>query len=152
MLVGRGFRRREGGRGGHDNIPRANSHRTRPSLFALVRCQPRKQCGPRTRSRGIKWRRNTKHAGILTLRYPQRLVSKRIFRLLLCTYTHVHVTDCFSTVSTTLSSRGSSHRDVIERRYNLYRGRRRKILSKYLFRAKDLTFKIDFGILTLKSC
>lgn len=148
MLVGEGLDGGKAGEGGHDNIPRANSHGTRPSLFALVRCQPRKQCGPRTRSRGIKWRRNTKHAGILTLRYPQRLVSKRIFRLLLCTYTHVHVTDCFSTVSTTLSSRDSSHRDVIERRYNLYRGRRRKILSKYLFRA----FKIDFEILTLKSC
>lgn len=105
---GGGGRRWRGERRGHDNIPRANSHETRPSLFALVRCQPRKQCGPRTRSRGIKWRRNTKQAGILTLRYPQRLVSKRIFRLLLCTYTPRHVTDCFSTVSTTLPSRGFS--------------------------------------------
>lgn len=32
----------------YDNIPCANSHETRPSLFALVRCQTRKQCGPRT--------------------------------------------------------------------------------------------------------
>lgn len=108
MWLGEGLGGREERRG-HDNIPRANSHETRPSLFALVRCQPRKQCGPRTRSRGIKWRRNTKHAGILTLRYPQRVgKQKDLPSLLLCTYTPRHVTDCFSTVSTTLPSRGFS--------------------------------------------
>lgn len=48
----------------HDNIPRANSHETRPSLFALVRCQPRKQCGPRTEAE------ESNGAGILnTLEY-----------------------------------------------------------------------------------
>ena len=34
----------------YDNIPCANSHGTRPSLFVLVRRQTRKQCGPRTKA------------------------------------------------------------------------------------------------------
>lgn len=44
-------RQRDGGVAArYDNIPCANSHGTRPSLFALVRCQTRKQCGPRTKA------------------------------------------------------------------------------------------------------
>lgn len=54
----------------HDNIPRANSHETRPSLFALVRCQPRKQCGPRTEAE------ESNGAGILnTLEYLPSVTS-----------------------------------------------------------------------------
>lgn len=54
--------------------------------FDSARCQTRKQCGPRSRSRGIKWRRNTKHAGILSPRLVQ-LPKQRVSQL------HVHPRD-----------------------------------------------------------
>lgn len=66
--VGRTLEKRR--RWWHDNIPRANSHETRPSLFALVRCQPRKQCGPRTEAE------ESNGAGILnTLEYLPSVTS-----------------------------------------------------------------------------
>lgn len=74
----------------YDNIPCANSHETRPSLFALVRCQTRKQCGPRTEAE------ESNGAGILNtpeyLPLRPRALGRHegvASRPLSCTYGHV---------------------------------------------------------------
>lgn len=87
-------------RGVQEYIPRANSHETRPFLFALVRCQARKQCGPRTEAEKSNGTRI-----LNTLEYllsVSRSGKQRAFHLFLCTYGHV--TDCFSNISHSLLS------------------------------------------------